>query len=580
MRDHLVLYINGKRHAVHGRDAFLSLSEYLRRRCNLIGTKIVCSEGDCGACTVLIGRAENPPPSKGWEQPSTVASGDRAQGGSPCEASGGGINALANATTSTAADGAFRIPQSAIRIPYLPIDSCIQFLFQLDGAHVITVEGLDRSGQLTPVQQAMIDCHGSQCGFCTPGFVMSMTGMLEECDELEEETLRTGLTGNLCRCTGYTQIIESGLLCKEAQHERLNELYPPETMLAEFHKLRGEPLQLEAKWFGEPHIAASPATLAGALDFLAAHPTATIVAGATDIGVRINKTGRLPPAILDLNRIPELRGVGIGVEIAMFAGATWTDLLNAIAAAPRVERRGKDNRLRPRLSDLTDSNGDWPAEQSAINRHGSDGLGEFAQIISRFGARQIRNVGTIAGNVVNASPIADSLPFLFVMDALIVIASKDDMRLVNIHDFYHGYKQVDLRPGELVMGVRIPRPTPEDILRLYKISRRRDLDISTLTAAIRLRLSEDDSEVITHAAIALGGVGPTVIRPRRAEQFLLGQPFTEQTMQAAATIAVDEITPITDVRGAADYRRQLVRNIFRKFYHQEAMTNYQMTNDE
>jgi xanthine dehydrogenase small subunit len=302
--------------------------------------------------------------------------------------------------------------------------------------------------------------------------------------------------------------------------------------------LRDEPVQLEAEAFDERHIAYCPTTLADALDFLAEHPTATIVAGATDLGVRINKTGRLPAVILDLNRIEELADVRIENN-ALIAGAraTWTDVLNAcIFAAP-----------------------------------------EFANILSVFGAPQIRHVGTIAGNIANASPIADSLPFLYVMEATLILARSNlarsasadrrATREVNINNFYQGYKQLDLAPGELITEVRVPLPTDAGLLRLYKISRRRDLDISTLTAAIRLRL-RDESEEITHAAIALGGVGPTVLRPRRAEQFLLGQPFTEHTMQAAATIAVEEITPITDVRGAADYRRQLVRNIFRKFYHQ------------
>jgi xanthine dehydrogenase small subunit len=156
------------------------------------------------------------------------------------------------------------------------------------------------------------------------------------------------------------------------------------------------------------------------------------------------------------------------------------------------------------------------------------------------------------------------------MEATLTLASRSSTREVNINNFYLGYKQLDLKPGELISEVHIPLPTAADLLRLYKVSRRRDLDISSLTAAIRLRLSDDDAEHITHASIALGAVGPTVLRPRRAEAFLLGQPFTEETMQAAADIAVEEITPITDVRGAANYRRQLTRNIFRKFYYQTA----------
>ncbi|MBA3481432.1 MAG: FAD binding domain-containing protein, partial [Pirellulales bacterium] len=378
MRDHLVLCINGARHTVRGRDAFLSLSDFLRLRLGLIGTKIVCSEGDCGACTVLVGR-----PTK-----------RKAESGKLNEA-----DASPNAY-------AFRIQHSVFSISYLPVDSCIQFLFQLDCTHVVTVEGLRPDGQLNSVQQAMIDCHGSQCGFCTPGFVMAMTGLREELDELDAECLRTGLTGNLCRCTGYTPIIESGLQCNGAEHERLNDLYPPMPMVADFERLRAEPITLNAEWFGEPHIAACPTTLAGALDFLAEHPTATIVAGATDIGVRVNKSGRIPPALLDLNRIPDLDDVRLeNNTLIAGARASWTSLLTACGLA----------------------------------------LPEFTSILSTFGAPQIRHVGTLGGNIANASPIADSLPFLYVMEATLTLARSASAgrstREVNINDFYLGYKK-------------------------------------------------------------------------------------------------------------------------------------------
>jgi xanthine dehydrogenase small subunit len=567
MRDHLVLYINGQRHTVAGRDAFLSLSDYLRRRCGLIGTKIVCSEGDCGACTVLVGRAHNPPPLKGGAR--------------------GEINEHSEASLASTADATIRNPQSPFRTKYLPIDSCIQFLFQLDGTHIVTVEGLGPPGHLNPVQQALVDCHGSQCGFCTPGFVMSMTGLLEECDELDTETLGAGLTGNLCRCTGYTQIIESGLECNVAELARLTDLYPPEVMLADFEQLGDEPVQLAAEWFAESHIASCPTSLNDALAFLAAHQTATIVAGATDLGVRINKTGRLPETILDLNRIEELATVRLeNNTLIAGARATWTDVLAVLNPPPsKGGARGgisDDGDFESRNADISSEN---PSPNLSPRGRG---INEFAKILALFGAPQIRHVGTIAGNIANASPIADSLPFLYVMETRLALASRGATRELNINNFYKGYKQLDLGPAELITEVRIPLPTDADLLRLYKVSRRRDLDISSLTAAIRVRLSDpppskggarggindfngaEDPRQISSASIALGAVGPTVIRPRRAEQFLLHQPFTEQTMQAAADIAVEEITPITDVRGAANYRRQLVRNIFRKFYHQTA----------
>jgi xanthine dehydrogenase small subunit len=473
MLDDLLLYVNGQRHAVRGPDAFLSLSDYLRRVHGLVGTKIVCSEGDCGACTVLIGR--------------------------PAE------------------DGS--------RLVYRPVDSCIQFMFQLEGTHIVTVEGLGGEAEQSAVQQAMIDCHGSQCGFCTPGFVVTMTGLLEEQDTLAESQMRCGLTGNLCRCTGYTPIFEAGTHVDTARHKRMEALSPSGGMLAEFEARRSQPIVIHAEWGGEAHRFASPPNLASALEYLHAHPDATIVAGATDVGVRINKTNSLPKIILDLNRVAELDGIRIddGV-LALGSRASWT----------------------------------------AIERSCRELVPEFHKIVARFGAPQIRHVGTIGGNLANASPIADSLPFLYVMDAELELTSIDGTRIVPVTEFYKGYKKIDLRPGELIVRVRVPLPAPDELLRLYRVSRRCDLDIASFTAAIRLRM---DGELIEEAAIAFGAVGPTVIRARETEAFLRGRPLDEETMRAAGDVAIGEIAPISDVRGAADYRYQLTRNILLKFYH-------------
>jgi xanthine dehydrogenase small subunit len=474
MLDHLLLWVNGRRHEVRGWEAFLSLSDFLRRSCGLTGTKIVCSEGDCGACTVLIGRP--------------------------------------------AADGS--------RLVYRPIDACIQFMFQLEGTHIVTVEGLGGETTPSPVQQAMIDCHGSQCGFCTPGFVVAMTGLMEECDELDEAYLRWGLTGNLCRCTGYTPIIEAGTKVDGARHARVETLYPTEPMLAEINQRCDKAIELHAEWDERRHVCGSPANLNDALVFLNKHPEATIVAGATDVGVRINKSMTVPGTILDLNRVSELDGIAItDGELVLGARASWT----------------------------------------ALEEICEDLIPEFHKIIAVFGAPQIRHVGTIGGNIANASPIADSLPFLYVMEAMLELRSVNGSREVNINDFYKGYKKLDLRPGELIARVRVPLPADDELLRLYKVSRRRDLDIASFTAAIRMRL---EGETISEAAIAFGAVGPSVIRARRTEEFLRGRPLDEATMQRAGEVAVAEISPISDVRGAADYRYQLTRNVLLKFYHE------------
>src|SRR4051812_25162740 len=479
MLDHVLLWVNARRHEVRGRDTFLSLSDYLRRTCSLTGTKIVCSEGDCGACTVLIGRV--------------------------------------------AADGS--------RLVYRPVDSCIQFLFQLDGTHIITVEGLGGEAEPSAVQQAMIDHHGSQCGFCTPGFVVAMTGLLEESDELDETTMRCGLTGNRCRCTGYTPIIDSGRRIDTTQHHRVEELYPSVHMLSEFTQRREQPVEVCAEWDEQEHLFFSPPNLNSALNFLGRHPDATIVAGATDIGVRVNKTLAIPRKILDLNRVAELDSVAIEErEVIVGSRTSWTTILDVCEEI----------------------------------------LPEFFKIIAVFGAPQIRHVGTIGGNIANASPIADSLPFLHVMEGVLELQSAAGRRELNINDFYKGYKQFDLCPGELIARIQIPRPADGELLRLYKVSRRRDLDISTFTAAVRMRL---DGDSIADVSIAFGAVGPIVIRARKAESFLCGRELDEESMRLAGDIAIAEITPISDVRGAADYRYQLTRNTFLKFYHETQLVS-------
>jgi len=474
MLDHLLIWVNGRRREVRGREAFLSLSDYLRRVLSLVGTKIVCSEGDCGACSVLIGRP--------------------------------------------AADGH--------RLVYRPVDSCIQFMFQLDGTHIVTIEGLGGETEPSAVQQAMIECHGSQCGFCTPGFVVAMTGLLEDRDELDETSMRCGLTGNLCRCTGYLPILDAGRHVDSTQHQRIEQLYPSVAMRREFAPRRGQAIEVCAEWDEQEHVFNSPPNLAAALTTLSEHSDATIVAGATDIGVRMNKSLTIPRKIFDLNRVGELAGARIeNGELVMGARASWTEI-------------------------------------EEICR---DAVPEFHKIVAVFGAPQIRHVGTIGGNIANASPIADSLPFLHVMDARLELRSLGGSRDVNINDFYKGYKKFDLRPGELITRVHVPLPASDELLRLYKVSRRRDLDIATFTAALRLRLS---GETIADAAIAFGAVGPTVLRARKTEAFLRGRSLDEDTMRAAGDVAVSEITPISDVRGAADFRFQLTRNVLMKFFHE------------
>ena len=476
MRDHLVIWVNGVRREVRGGDAFLTLSDWLRDRLGLVGTKIMCAEGDCGACTVLVAE-----------------------------------------------------PVEQGRARSLPIDACIRFLFQVDGCFVVTVDGLAKDGELAPVQQAMVECHGSQCGFCTPGFVMALAGGCHALATGAEVDWRKELAGNLCRCTGYVSIFEAAERAG-SQADWLATRFADESWMREGVRLRRETLDVRGDLDGVPMRATCPATLDEALA-ARREPAARVVAGATDLGVLWNKGKLRPRHWLDLSRVTALRSLAVeesGGAAALLAGplATWTDMLRVC----------------------------------------SERCGAAVAVLESFGGPQIRHVGTLGGNIVNGSPIADSLPLLFALEATLDLASAAGMRSVPIHAFFKGYKQLDLAPDELLVRIRMPLPGPDDLLRLVKVSRRRDLDISTFTSAILVRR---DGDRIATARVAYGGVGPTVVRMPRTEAALAGQPFTEATFQRAGDVAAGEIRPLTDVRGSADYRLQLARSVLLKFFHEQ-----------
>ena len=468
MRDHLFLYLNGEPHEIRGGAAFRMLSTWLREERGATGTKIVCEEGDCGACTVLVGMA-----------------------------AGGGM-------------------------AYRPVNSCILRLHQLDCTHVVTVEGVAPKGTLSPLQESMVRWHGAQCGFCTPGFITAMTALFEGRDELTERDVRQGLTGNLCRCTGYDPIVKAALAVDAGAFPHLDDLYPPAEMARALETASAMPVSLTAD--GREHHA--PTTLRGALEQRARG--AAIVQGATDVGVWCNKRGYDPPISLSLSRIPGM------TEIRQRDGVIEVGGAATLAALEEAVR---------------------------------DRVPALAAVLARFGSPQIRNAGTLAGNVANASPIADTLPFLFVMEATVELAGPRGTRTVPIVDFYLGYKTLAMEPDELISRVLVPLPEPDETLRLYKLSKRRDLDISTFTAAVRLRAA---GERVGEVRIAYGGVGPVVLRLRRTEGGLAGREISEESFAEAGRMAREEIAPITDVRGSRGFRLQLAENILSKFYYELA----------
>jgi xanthine dehydrogenase small subunit len=473
MRNYLVLCINGKEFHVKGEDAFLPLSTFLRYGQKACGTKVVCEEGDCGACSIILGKVDN----------------------------------------------------TGENISYKAVNSCIQYMYQLDLAHVITIEGLkpNKSNVLNLVQKAMVDCHGAQCGYCTPGFVTTLCNLLDEKSKLSEIEIKDGLTGNLCRCTGYESIIKAGLsLDNSSSQFSLNKLFPDKSILEKLTSYKNDDVQLEF----ENKIFFSTCDLKQAVKFRAEHNDAIVIAGGTDVCVNMNKRSYEPKSLLSLARIKELSQIKQSSNILEIgANVTLTE----------IEKTVKE--LLPQWYDN----------------------------LILFGSPQIRNAGTLVGNIANASPISDNIPLLSVLDAIIEVVGPSGTRQININNFYKGYKKLDLASHELITKVLLPLPDTSDTLKLYKVSKRKHMDISTFTAAILLKRKNNKIEL---AKLAYGGVGPVVYRLAKTEAYLLGKDFSLSLFEQAGDIAVSEITPISDVRGSLVFRNLLAKNILLKFYHE------------
>lgn len=468
MRDYLLLYVNGKEYRLGGQDALQSLSTFLRYGLDATGTKVVCEEGDCGACTVLLG---------------TLKNGE---------------------------------------IQYKPVNSCIQYLYQLDLTHIVTVEGLKVNGQLNPVQNAMVDCHGAQCGYCTPGFIVAMCSLFDNKQKATEQEIKDALTGNLCRCTGYESIIKAGLSIESDKVVSLGQLYPSEAMVKSFQKHENDSVQIEA--VGKNIFI--PSSIKEAVQFKAKHKEAVIVSGGTDVCVNMNKRAYDPSTILSFCNLKDLSGIKIDKNTLVIGGRVT---LSEIEEFVKTE------------------------------------IPSLHNILWLFGSPQIRHAGTLAGNIANASPIADTPPFLFVMDAQIELTGPAGSRQIPINQFYLGYKKLAMEPDEIITRILVPMPASSEIVKLYKVSKRKHLDISTNTAAFRATI---DNDKIKSIAIAYGGVGPVVLRLPKTESFLTGKELSLPNLVQAGDIAVNEITPISDVRGSKNFRNLLAKNILLKFFYE------------
>lgn len=470
MRGEIRFLLDGAPRSLTQVDPTMTVLDYLRLEEHLVGTKEGCNEGDCGACTVVLARPRN---------------------------------------------GALH---------YEAVNACIQFVGTLDGCQLITVEHLAKEGVLHPVQQAMVDCHGSQCGFCTPGFVMSLFAMTRDHGEApDDQTIDDVLAGNLCRCTGYVPIAKAA---KQAyrNNPRGDAFARDEAaVLAKLTALQDDATIAVADAEGARRFFA-PAHLDDLAALYLQHPEATIVAGSTDVGLWVTKDMQRPQTVIYTGRVAELARIEeTGTAIEIGAGVSYSDAM------------------------------------ALLGEHYPD----MGEVIRRIGSVQIRNAGTIGGNVANGSPIGDSPPLLIAAGAILHLRRGNERRSLPMEDFFIDYGKQDRAPGEFVERITLPLPVAGQIFRAYKISKRFDQDISAALGAFSLQIEDG---TVTAARLAFGGLAATPKRAPKAEAALLGSAWDETSVARAMAALAEDFSPITDWRASADYRLKVSQNLLRRCF--------------
>lgn len=455
---------------------------YLREQVHRTGTKEGCAEGDCGACTVVLADLD---------------------------------------------------PQDRLR--YRAINACIRFLPTIDGKALFTVESLKgANGELHPVQQAMMDCHASQCGFCTPGFVMSLFALYKSEPPPTPARASEALAGNLCRCTGYRPILAAAQKMYACAPQASGDVFglhqpfaaaaahPGEVYLREqlrrIRRKTAQVIQVEGGRYFAPQTTEELSTLKET------YPEAYLLAGGTDIGLWVTKQHRDLDPLIYLGNVPELAQVT--------RSATHLTVGAAVA-----------------LSDAF----------AELESH----YPELSDLFSRFASPPIRNSGTLVGNIANGSPIGDSMPALIALGATLVLRKGQAQRELPLDEFYLAYQKKAWAPGEWIECVRIPLPAPGRILRSYKISKRFDQDISAVCGAYCLALADG---CVQDIRICYGGMAATSKRAAQTEAALIGRPWRQETIDAAAIHLESDYTPLTDMRASSDYRRRVAKNLLQRFF--------------
>ena len=469
VRNQVTFLLNGRRHDVsRSVPPTRTLLDYLREDLGLMGTKEGCNEGDCGACTVVVARPQR---SQSSANPMTI-------------------------------------------------NACITLVPMVDGLSITTVEGVSGpDGELHPCQQAMVDCHGSQCGFCTPGFVMSL-----HADYLGSEPgqIDDVLAGNLCRCTGYGPIV--------AAAERMRELPEPAWQSARAAEERAalEEMRLDRELVLDTAKGRfiAPRSLKRLVELAEEHPHAHFLGGATDIGLWITKQLRALPMLISTEHVPKLQALR-EESGALIIGAAVT----------------------------------YSAALATLKRHYPD-LGE---LVRRIGSVQVRNLGTTGGNIANGSPIGDMPPALMALGATLVLNGPGGERRLPLEDYFLAYGKQDRRPGEFVQEVRVPLRASPDRLRCYKISKRFDQDISAVCGCFNVHV---EGGSVRDVRIAFGGMAAIPKRAKAIEAMLAGKPWTLVTVEAAMPAFEQDFRPISDMRASAEYRLTIARSLLLRCFHE------------